>query len=251
MTRTPDRRPRCRRPIPGISRPSRHPARTRRSRAGAHPGRRRMPRSPATARRRRTARRPRNGARQYAPPYGGTAAARRAAAVRRRRRAARPSTPALWRPAAARRRRRMAPRRTTARRSRAPRHTAPRTGRLPVMPGRARAGAGAGPGRMVAAPAGQADRHPGARRSWPRRSRWPCSRAPSASTSGSSIGTRISNAPGAQTAIGKADGRLLGAWLVFACIIAGLSFFYDSIQHGLWGQTLGKRALGTRVVSAR
>ena len=58
------------------------------------------------------------------------------------------------------------------------------------------------------------------------------------------------NAPGAQAAIGKADGRLLGAWLVFACIVAGLSFFYDSIQHGLWGQTLGKRALGTRVVSA-
>ena len=58
------------------------------------------------------------------------------------------------------------------------------------------------------------------------------------------------NAPGAQEAVGKADGRLLGAWLVFACIVAGLSFFYDSIQHGLWGQTLGKRALGTRVVSA-
>lgn len=58
------------------------------------------------------------------------------------------------------------------------------------------------------------------------------------------------NAPGAQAAIGKADGRLLGAWLVFACIVAGLSFFYDSIQHGLWGRTLGKRALGTRVVSA-
>jgi uncharacterized RDD family membrane protein YckC len=58
------------------------------------------------------------------------------------------------------------------------------------------------------------------------------------------------NAPGAQAAISRADGRLFGSWLIFACIIAVLSFFYDSIQHGLWGQTLGKRALGTRVVSA-
>jgi uncharacterized RDD family membrane protein YckC len=58
------------------------------------------------------------------------------------------------------------------------------------------------------------------------------------------------NTPGAQAALSKADGRLLGSWLVFACTIAVLSFFYDSIQHGLWGQTLGKRALGTRVVSA-
>ena len=58
------------------------------------------------------------------------------------------------------------------------------------------------------------------------------------------------NTPAAQAALSKADGRLLGSWLVFACIIAVLSFFYDSIQHGLWGQTLGKRALGTRVVSA-
>ena len=58
------------------------------------------------------------------------------------------------------------------------------------------------------------------------------------------------NTPAAQAAISRADGRLFGSWLVFACIIAVLSFFYDSIQHGLWGQTLGKRALGTRVVSA-
>ncbi len=57
------------------------------------------------------------------------------------------------------------------------------------------------------------------------------------------------SAPGAQAAISKADGRLFGAWLVFAAIVAVISFVYDSIQHGLWGQTLGKRALGTRVVS--
>jgi uncharacterized RDD family membrane protein YckC len=58
------------------------------------------------------------------------------------------------------------------------------------------------------------------------------------------------NTPAAQAAISRADGRLFGSWLIFACIIAVLSFFYDSIQHGLWGQTLGKRALGTRVVCA-
>jgi uncharacterized RDD family membrane protein YckC len=58
------------------------------------------------------------------------------------------------------------------------------------------------------------------------------------------------SAPGAQAAISRADGRLFGAWLVFVSIVAVLSFCYDSIQHGLWGQTLGKRALGTRVVSA-
>ena len=55
--------------------------------------------------------------------------------------------------------------------------------------------------------------------------------------------------PGAQAAISKADARLFGAWLVFAAIVAVISFCYDSIQHGLWGRTLGKRALGTRVVS--
>jgi uncharacterized RDD family membrane protein YckC len=58
------------------------------------------------------------------------------------------------------------------------------------------------------------------------------------------------SAPGAQAAVSRADGRLFGTWLVFVSIVAVLSFCYDSVQHGLWGQTLGKRALGTRVVSA-
>jgi uncharacterized RDD family membrane protein YckC len=56
--------------------------------------------------------------------------------------------------------------------------------------------------------------------------------------------------PAAKAAIDRADGKLFAAWLIFASIVAVLSFFYDSIQHGLWGQTIGKRALGTRVVSA-
>jgi uncharacterized RDD family membrane protein YckC len=59
------------------------------------------------------------------------------------------------------------------------------------------------------------------------------------------------NMPGAQAAINRADGRLLGAWLGFVAVAVVISFLYDSIQHGLWGQTLGKRAVGTRVVSAR
>ncbi len=58
-------------------------------------------------------------------------------------------------------------------------------------------------------------------------------------------------APGAQAAINHADGKLFGAYLLFAVIAAVLSFVYDTVQHGLWGRTLGKRALGTRVVSAR
>ena len=59
------------------------------------------------------------------------------------------------------------------------------------------------------------------------------------------------NEPGAHAAINRADGKFLGTWLIFGAIVAVISFLYDFIQHGLWGQTLGKRALGTRVVSAR
>src|SRR5260370_31586870 len=56
---------------------------------------------------------------------------------------------------------------------------------------------------------------------------------------------------GAQAGIHRAEGRVLGAWVGFVAVYVVISFLYDSIQHGLWGQTLGKRALGTRVVSAR
>ena len=59
------------------------------------------------------------------------------------------------------------------------------------------------------------------------------------------------NTPAAQAALSRADGKLLGTWLLFAACYAAITFLYDSVQHGLWGQTLGKRALGTRVVSAR
>jgi uncharacterized RDD family membrane protein YckC len=58
------------------------------------------------------------------------------------------------------------------------------------------------------------------------------------------------NVPGAQAAISRADGKLFGMFLAYLAIVTVISFLYDAIQHGLWGQTLGKRALGTRVVSA-
>lgn len=58
------------------------------------------------------------------------------------------------------------------------------------------------------------------------------------------------NSPGAQSALASADGKLFGALWVVMAISAALSFLYDSVQHARWGQTLGKRAMSTRVVSA-
>jgi uncharacterized RDD family membrane protein YckC len=58
------------------------------------------------------------------------------------------------------------------------------------------------------------------------------------------------NAPGAQSALASADGKLFGALWVIVVITAAISFVYDSVQHAKWGQTLGKRAMSTRVVSA-
>jgi uncharacterized RDD family membrane protein YckC len=56
--------------------------------------------------------------------------------------------------------------------------------------------------------------------------------------------------PGAQAAITKADGKLFGALVLFVIVSAVIVFFYDWPQHARWGQTLGKRALHTRVVTA-
>jgi uncharacterized RDD family membrane protein YckC len=56
--------------------------------------------------------------------------------------------------------------------------------------------------------------------------------------------------PAAQSALSSADGKLFGALWVIVVITAAISFVYDSVQHAKWGQTLGKRALSTRVVSA-
>jgi uncharacterized RDD family membrane protein YckC len=58
------------------------------------------------------------------------------------------------------------------------------------------------------------------------------------------------SAPGAQAAVARADGKVLGALAVFAVLAAVIAFLYDWPQHAKWGQTLGKRALRTRVVTA-
>ena len=58
------------------------------------------------------------------------------------------------------------------------------------------------------------------------------------------------NNPAAQAAISHVTGQFFGE--IFLVFIAGLviSVAYDWLQHGLWGRTLGKRALGTMVVGA-
>jgi uncharacterized RDD family membrane protein YckC len=58
------------------------------------------------------------------------------------------------------------------------------------------------------------------------------------------------NSPAAQAAISHVTGEFFGE--LFLVVIAGLAIAvaYDWLQHGLWGRTLGKRALGTMVVNA-
>jgi uncharacterized RDD family membrane protein YckC len=58
------------------------------------------------------------------------------------------------------------------------------------------------------------------------------------------------NTPAAQTAINHAGGHLFGKLFLAGLGAALILFAYDWVQHGLWGRTLGKRALGTKVVSA-
>src|SRR6266702_3845734 len=45
-------------------------------------------------------------------------------------------------------------------------------------------------------------------------------------------------------------GQTTGRFLILSLVSTALLFGYDWLQHGLWGQTLGKRALGTMVVTA-
>ena len=59
----------------------------------------------------------------------------------------------------------------------------------------------------------------------------------------------ISN-PAAQTAISVAGSRLFGSLVLAGIAGALIAMAYDWIQHGLWGKTLGKRAVGTMVVTA-
>jgi uncharacterized RDD family membrane protein YckC len=43
---------------------------------------------------------------------------------------------------------------------------------------------------------------------------------------------------------------MLGTFLLIGVGVGVVSFGYDWLQHGLWGQTIGKRVMGTKVVTA-
>jgi uncharacterized RDD family membrane protein YckC len=43
---------------------------------------------------------------------------------------------------------------------------------------------------------------------------------------------------------------MVGTFLLIGAGIGVISFGYDWLQHGLWGQTIGKRIMGTKVVTA-
>ncbi len=63
-------------------------------------------------------------------------------------------------------------------------------------------------------------------------------------------GTPLTSIPGAQQALGHAFLHFLGAALLLSLLYCLVTFGYDWIQHAIWGQTIGKRALGTIVVTA-
>jgi uncharacterized RDD family membrane protein YckC len=60
--------------------------------------------------------------------------------------------------------------------------------------------------------------------------------------------------PGAQQALNNSVnqmmGGMVGTFLLVGVATALVSFGYDWLQHGLWGQTIGKRVMGTKVVTA-
>jgi uncharacterized RDD family membrane protein YckC len=58
------------------------------------------------------------------------------------------------------------------------------------------------------------------------------------------------NTPAAQTAVTSAGGHFFGDLFLAGLGAAVIMFVYDWVQHGLWGRTIGKRALGTKVVKA-
>jgi uncharacterized RDD family membrane protein YckC len=61
-------------------------------------------------------------------------------------------------------------------------------------------------------------------------------------------GTSLSSIPAARSAIATAESHLEGSLVVVGLAFYLVAFAYDWIQHWLWGQTIGKRALGTKVV---
>jgi uncharacterized RDD family membrane protein YckC len=69
-------------------------------------------------------------------------------------------------------------------------------------------------------------------------------------TSSYPAGTSLGNIPAARNAIATAEGHLAGSLFLVSVLFDLVAFAYDWIQHWLWGQTIGKRALGTQVVRA-
>jgi uncharacterized RDD family membrane protein YckC len=61
-------------------------------------------------------------------------------------------------------------------------------------------------------------------------------------------GTSLGTIPAARNAIATAETHLEGKLFVVGVVFYLVAFGYDWIQHWLWGQTIGKRALGTKVV---
>jgi uncharacterized RDD family membrane protein YckC len=57
-----------------------------------------------------------------------------------------------------------------------------------------------------------------------------------------------SGTPAARNAIATAEAHFFGAILTVGLLFYLVAFAYDWIQHAAWGQTIGKRALGTKVV---
>jgi uncharacterized RDD family membrane protein YckC len=63
-------------------------------------------------------------------------------------------------------------------------------------------------------------------------------------------GTNLNSVAAARTLIVHAESHLIARLFVVGLLFYLVAFAYDWIQHGLWGQTIGKRALGTQVVMA-
>jgi len=61
-------------------------------------------------------------------------------------------------------------------------------------------------------------------------------------------GTQLGTIPAAQNSISNAESHLVGKLVVIGLLFYLVAFLYDWIQHWVWGQTIGKRALGTKVV---
>jgi uncharacterized RDD family membrane protein YckC len=60
----------------------------------------------------------------------------------------------------------------------------------------------------------------------------------------------LANSAAAHTAIVHAESHFFSKILVVFVLFYPVAFAYDWVQHAAWGQTIGKRVLGTRVVMA-